>query len=48
MGLCAGQWEMVAQKMTTLRSTAVRAPNITHFGGVGWQGADMRSEVGTT
>ena len=35
LGLCVSQWEMVAQKMATLRSIAVRAPNITHFDGVG-------------
>jgi len=35
LGLCVGQWEMVAQKMVTLRSTAVRAPDITHFDGAG-------------
>jgi hypothetical protein len=35
LGLCISQWEMVFQKMARVRSTAFRAPNITHFDGAG-------------
>ena len=47
MDLCVGQWEMLAQKIAALRSTVVRAPDITHFDGVGGQIAEVSSEVGT-